>query len=118
MTVDIARATIIRKFTNHRNHDLAGSEKISDVKMYTALKDAAVALVDFKAFSKGKALFKQRNMDAIIARRNVLYNEALGDGQDLPLVAAFQKALKQLWNGADQDYWEHEAADEPEDVHV
>lgn len=118
MTIDVARATIIRKFTNHRNHDLAGIEKISDVKMYNALKEAATALVDFKAFSKGKALFKQRNMEAIISRRNDLYNTALAEELDLPLVAAFQKALKQLWNSADQDYWDQQAVDEPEDVHM
>lgn len=117
MNVESARSTLIRKFTNHRNHDV-GAEKSNTVKMYTALREAAAALVDFKAFSKGKALFKRQRMDAIMARRNEIYKEYLADEHELPLIAAFQKALKELWNGTDQDQWETQAADEPEDIHA
>lgn len=118
MSYDSAKSTIIRKFTNHRNHDL-GVDKISSVKQFQALRDAAMALVDFKAFSKGKTLFKKRNNSFIMKRRDEIYNESLTNKDrslHIPLVAAFQKALKELWNEADQDHWEQQAADDMEDV--
>lgn len=107
----------MRKFTNHRNHDL-NPEKVNTVKMYNALKEAAASLIDFKAFTKGKVLFKKKNMEAIIAKRNEIYKEALANDIELPLVGAFQKALRLLWNDADQDLWERLGADEVVDVRM
>lgn len=107
-------------FTNHRNHDLAVS-KCSSTKLMSALKEAAAALVDYKAFSKGKALFKRQNNEEIISRRNRIYSDSLllaDESLHLPLVACYQKALKEKWNEADQEYWERAAADEPEDIHA
>lgn len=115
MNVEDARTTIVKKFTNHRNH-CVNVDKISSVKMYQALREAAAALVDYKAFSKGKSLFKRRNLDTIIERRNSIYSDSLNTDSPLPLISAYQKALKELWNEADQDHWERSAADEPEDI--
>lgn len=120
MGIDSARTTILKRFTNHRNHDMAIAKVSSDSKLQLALKEAATALVDYKAFSKGKALFKKRNSEALIARRNALYSETLlqdDESVHLPLVACYQKALKEMWNECDQQHWEAQAADEPEDIY-
>jgi hypothetical protein len=36
---------------------------------------------------------------------------------DIPLVAAYQKALKLLWSECDQEYWEEQAVNEAEDIY-
>lgn len=119
MSIETARSTIIRKFTNHRNYEL-GVESTNGAKQVQALKDAAVALVDFKAFSKGKARFKKQNISHIMKRRDELYKESLKHDDKslhLPLIVAFQKALKELWNNADHEHWEMQAADDAEDIY-
>lgn len=107
--------TIVRKFTNYRNHERrSGDFAVSEHQMYEALKEAGAALVDWKAITKGKTLFKRRNRAEINKRRDeILSNEA---NSRLPKVAAYQIALKELWRDAKQEMWEERAIDDRDDV--
>lgn len=110
-----ARKTIVRKFTNERNR--AKDKHLEDSsKRDSALRAAAAAMVDYTAYSKGKSLFRRVKNDLIVERRNEIINEA-GGMVKMPVAAAHQKALKELWNEADQEYWESGAIDEVDDVH-
>ena len=71
-----------------------------------AMRAAANALVDFTTFSKGRALFRKKNKAEIETRRNML----LADDPRITHIGAYQRSLKELWEGADQDRWEDEAA--------
>lgn len=129
-----ARKIIIRKYTNYRNREqerlVSG---VTDRKYMRALEEAAAALVDYKVISKGKSLFKRERHESIIRRRDEIFlahtnnvsmdvddddDEGSSDGQHqpLPLVACYQKALKELWEKEDQRYWDERSADEPEDI--
>lgn len=115
MSVANARKTIVRKFTNERNR--AKDKDLEDsTKKDTALRAAAAAMVDYNAYSKGKSLFRRAKNDMIVERRNAIIDEAGGKNK-MPVAAAHQKALKELWSNADQAYWESEAADDVDDVH-
>lgn len=129
MNIKEARKIIIRKFTNYRNKEMDRlAIGVSDRKMYQAMQDAAAALIDYRFLTKGKSLFKREMHDDIIKRRDVIYagqgSESEGedveeenDGKRLPLIACYQRALKELWDEQDQDEWEGRGGDEPEDIH-
>jgi hypothetical protein len=70
------------------------------------MKLAAVALVDMKTFSKGRDLFKRRKASEILIRRD----EIMLANPEISQVGAYQKALKQLWSDADQDWWDVQAS--------
>lgn len=113
-----ARKCIIRKFTNYRNKhqtESALKEGMSDAKLYEAMKKAATSLLDYRTFTKGKSIFAKQNEAMIVARRDKIYKEENEDG--LPLIACYQKALKEFWLTADRDHWENLAIDQPEDLH-
>ena len=109
MTLAKAREGIMRKFTNYRGRHLK-SDGISDTAQqeFESRKLAAAALVDWKTLSRGRALFKRRNYSAIITRREELMKE----DPKLCQLGAFQKAFKERWQAADQEYYEREASDE------
>lgn len=132
MDLKEAKTIIIRKFTNYRNKELERSTAgVNDRKMYMAMLESATALADLQIISKGRALFKNEMNDAIVKRRDELFmsqvsaaadSEGEDSGEDtsekrLPLIACYQKALKELWEEADKESWEEKAANEPEDVH-
>lgn len=132
MDLKEARTIIIRKFTNYRNKEMERSSSgVNDRKMHSAMLEAGSALADFQITSKGRALFKQEMNEAIIKRRDAMFleqvastgdsdDEGLGDDTSekrLPLIACYQKALRELWEREDQETWEERAADVPEDVH-
>ena len=77
-----------------------------------ALKAAAAALVDLKAFSKGRNVFKREMHDAIVSRKTSIM---LGH-PDISAIGAYQKGLKELWDEADQEAWEEKAANEGKDI--
>lgn len=113
-----ARKCIIRKFTNYRNKhqtESALKEGMSDAKLYEAMKKAATSLLDYRTFTKGKSLFAKQNESTIMARRDDIFKNENKDG--LPLIACYQKALKESWLVADRDHWENLAIDQPEDLH-
>ena len=112
MDVASARDSIVRKFTNYRSNRKKPDASLEQ-EMIDALKTAATALVDFKTYSKGKNLFKRRMSSEIMARRD----EIIQANSDIPLIAAYQKALKQLWAECDQDYWEAQAVGEADDIY-
>lgn len=114
MDITLARSTIIRKFTNYRSDTLRKTRTVlteNELEM-DSLKQAAIALVDMKSFSKGRALFKKRNEEKILAKRDAIHQK-----EGIPQIAAFQKALRILWDEADQDFWETQAIGEVEDIH-
>lgn len=82
--------------------------------MHEALKEAAASLVDWKAITKGKTLFKRRNRAEINKQRDEILSDE--DNSRLPKVAAFQIALKELWRNADQEMWEERATEDRDDV--
>jgi len=113
MTLAIARETIIRKFTNYRNAKKRSSEtRLTETDLYDAMKQAASALVDLKTFSKGRSLFKKNHFPQITTLRDTIVRET----PSISRVGAFQKAMKVLWDGADQEYWETRAVGESEDI--
>ena len=97
-----AREAIVRKFTNYRNRNRSKDQSNEAVE---AMKDAAAALLDLKTSSKGRSLFKRRKFTEILDRRD----QILESDPQIPAVAAFQKAYKQMWTDADQEYWEAQA---------
>lgn len=112
-----AQKCIIRKFTNYRNkyqEKKEAAEGVSQKKLYEAMKKAAASLLDWRAFTKGKAAFAQRMDSTILKRRDDIFEHENEDG--LPLIACYQKALKELWRNADQDSWEKKGLDEPDDI--
>lgn len=112
MDIKQARCTIVRKFTNERNR-IKEKDDSQNAKLEAAMNAAATALVDFRTFSRGKSLFKEQNHAEILTRRAEIL--AMEDG--LPLVAAHQRALKELWHDADQELWETQALLEPDDLY-
>jgi len=114
MTIACAKETIVRKFTNYRNkHKNEDEDLLRHHEMSEKMLVAAAALVDLKAYSKGKRLFRKRMYDGIAASRDTL----LKHNSNLSHIGAFQKALKQMWDAEDHDYWEAQAAGDPEDVY-
>jgi len=114
MTIASAREIIIRKFTNYRNSRKRNDDKNAvDREIIESLNTAASAIMDLKAFSGGKRLFKKECHNEIAAKRD----ELVEDDPELPLVAAYQKALKTLWDNADHDFWENKAGDIIEDIY-
>lgn len=112
MDIKQARCTIVRKFTNERNR-VKEKDDSRNAKLEAAMNAAATALVDFRTFSRGKSLFKDQNHAEILERRaDILTME-----EGLPLVAAHQRALKELWHEADQEYWDTRALLECDDLH-
>ena len=77
------------------------------------MKSAASALVDLKTYSKGRTLFKKKRNTEILAKRA----EIMAKDPSLPKIAAYQKALKQLWSNQDQDVWEARATGEANDIY-
>jgi G3E family GTPase len=124
LTLAAARESIVRKFTNYRNQKLrsetcscgnSNSTREGDEhsKLVESMKLAASALIDMKTFSKGRNLFKVKQWDEIVRRRGDIMKE----DPSMPKVSAYQKALKELWFAADQDWWEAQAAGELEGVY-
>ena len=90
MTIEEARNTIIRKFTNYRNKVERNAKKVStNDDIIEAMKSAAYALIDLRTVSNGKNLFRRKHHEMIISRRDTLMKE----DPSLPQVAAYQKAL-------------------------
>ena len=113
----MAKETIVQKFTNTRNswkRNSHGENRVSERELHDAMVSAANALVDLKSFSKGKSLFRKKNENEIIEKRNVLVNSPI----NMSPIGAYQKALRILWSEADQDKWEAKAAGELEDIYV
>ena len=109
MTPAKARKSIVRKFTNYRTRHLKPNGISETANQETeSRKLAASALVDWKTLSNGRALFKRRNYANIITRRGQLMKE----DPKLCQLGAFQKAYRELWQAADQDYYEREASNE------
>jgi hypothetical protein len=71
------------------------------------MKAAAAALCDLKAASRGRALFKQKHYSDIIKRRDSI----LEANPDIGPLGAYQKAFKEAWLEADQEYWESQGAE-------
>jgi hypothetical protein len=114
MTISTARETIVRKFTNYRNNFKRNMEdRLTDRHLYDSMKEAASALVDLKTYSKGRNLYKRRNRDVILTKRD----EILSETPELTKIGAFQKAMKHLWGSADQGYWEAQGVGEAEDIY-
>jgi hypothetical protein len=78
------------------------------------MKEAAKALVDLKTFSKGRNLFKKRKHIEVIAKRD----ELISNNPEISKIGAYQKALKQLWANADQEFWEAQAIGEVQDIYA
>lgn len=112
MTQASAMDALVRKFTNYRNTRKRGLDEVQ-ISIIENLKIAAAAIVDLKTYSKGKTLFKMRKSAEILARRDELVEE----NQDLSQVGAYQKALKELWVSADQEFWEAQAASVADDIY-
>jgi hypothetical protein len=109
MTLAKARESIVRKFTNYRTRHLKPDEpSVSAQQDLESRKVAASALFDLKTASKGRNHFKRKNYPDIIRRRDQL----LKDDPKQSQVGAFQKASKEMWQAADQGYWEREASEE------
>lgn len=131
MDLEEARKIIIRKFTNYRNRTMEDMNKGVHSKEFTyALLESASALLDFRALSKGKVLFKRERNAEIMKRRDEIFAEQSkpNDSEEseeeeeaarsakLPLVACYQRALKELWEAEDQVSWEQRGIGEPDDV--
>lgn len=69
--------------------------------------NAASVLYDLKTATKGRSLFKRNKYDEIIKRRK----EIIDDQPSMSQVGAFQMALRELWEKADQEYWERKGSD-------
>jgi CHASE3 domain sensor protein len=98
-----AREAIVRKFTNYRNRNKAKDQSQESIE---TMKETAAAFLDIRASTQGRSHFKRRKFTAILARRDQILEEDPG----LPQVAAFQKAFKEMWNEADQEFWEEQAS--------
>ena len=109
MTYSIARDTIVRKFTNYRNHHKQVESRRSNQTV--ALKEAGEKLADLKTYNRGKRLFKAKHQDAIDARRI----ELLASNPTMLPIVAYQKALKVLWANEDEAYWDSLAETEFKD---
>jgi hypothetical protein len=109
MTLAKARESIVRKFTNYRTRHHKPDETPSSTQQeMESRKIAASALFDLKTVTKGRNRFKRKKYSDIIRRRDELMKE----DPKLSQVGAFQKSFKELWQEADQDYWEQEASQE------
>jgi len=114
MSLATARETIVRKFTNYRNkHKDEDEGSARHQETMEKMEASAAVLVDFRSYSKGKRLFRKRMYDDIVAKRELLQEQ----DPSLCQIAAFQKALKSMWDNADQDYWETQAAGDPDDIY-
>ena len=113
MTRASAIDALVRKFTNYRNSRKKTTDENRASEDTDALKAAAAALVDLKTYSKGRNLFKERNNAEILAKRDLLMEE----NPKLSRVGAFQKALKELWHDADQEFWDAQATSEADDIY-
>jgi hypothetical protein len=103
--------TIIRKFTNYRNSRKRQME--GGTAEIEIMKVAAAALVDLKSFSKGRSLFRRERREEILARRS----EILENDPKATPVGAYQVSLKELWEAANQKYWEQRAAELSQDIY-
>lgn len=129
-----ARKVLVRKYTNYRNKELEEiNSGVCDRKFYRQLEAAGAALADFRFLTKGKSAFKREMHQEIIQRRDQIFvqqsktrfeadeegeqEEEPTDKERLPLIACYQRALKELWEEADQQHWQERAADEPQDIH-
>ena len=112
MLLSEARQALLRKWSNYRHTkiDMSSSPNAPQV---AALKAAAAALCDLKAYSKGKSLFKERNEARIKTRQN----QILGQNPSMSQIGAYQTALKELWRQEDQESWEAQADASTEDIY-
>lgn len=94
---------------------LETSGAVSEVNMYQALQKASSALLDWRTSSKGRAAFARRMEKEITKRRDEIYENE--NEEKHPLVACYQIALKELWNKADQNYWETQGMADPDDIY-
>lgn len=108
MTNSTAREAIIRKFTNYRKN-----KADNDSAEANAMRYAADLIANFQSYSKGQSLFKKRKHNEIRARRNEL---CLAD-PGLAQIAAYSKAVKQLWaEEVDHAHWESQAREIGDEV--
>ena len=113
MDYSSAKDAIIRKFTNYRNNRRRNATAtVDEGDLLQAMKTAASALFDLKAFSNGRELFKKRMQPEIVARRS----EILREKPNTHMIAAFQMAFKEMWERADKDLWEQRAGEESENI--
>ena len=77
------------------------------------LKALAAALVDLKTFSRGRGCFKKHNHQDICTRRDEILSAKPGTSY----IGAYQTSFKELWDKADQDYWEKQAVGEMRDIY-
>jgi hypothetical protein len=106
MTMSKANNAILRKFTNERFR-YKGEGSNTHKQETDALKTAASALFDLKSVTKGRNLFRRKKYGEILQRRDSIVRE----DPSLGFAGAFQRALKELWQEADQDYWEREGSE-------
>ena len=101
---------IVRKFTNYRN---TRKKQLDDrVVELEAIKNAAAALTELKAYSNGRDVFRQEKHSEITERKK----ELMHTGEVTSGVGAYQRAVRELWEEEDQDYWEEKAAEYGKDV--
>jgi hypothetical protein len=111
-----AREALLRKFTNYHNNQKRTAQAGLDspaADTITAMNVSASALFDMKNQTSGRDLFRQEMEPDIMARRAEILKETPG----LSPIAAFQKALKELWDRADQAVWAEEALVSSEDIY-
>jgi hypothetical protein len=113
MSYSNAREALLRKFTNYHNNQKRNTGLDSSTEMIAAMNVSASALFDMKSQTSGRDLFRQRMESDIMARRTEILNEVPG----LSPIAAFQKALKELWDRADRAVWEKEAVASSKDIY-
>ena len=73
MSLATARETIVRKFTNYRNkYKNEEGDPSLNLDVSEKMQDAASALVDLKAYGKGKRMFRRHMLDDINARKDAI----------------------------------------------
>ena len=112
MTQATARDIIVRKFTNYRNNRRDKSDDNGRAEV-DALEANAVALMELRSYSKGKALFNKEKEKEIATRKAML----LAADPSLVPIGALQKAMKQLWAEADREFWEAQASSDDEEIY-
>jgi hypothetical protein len=103
---------IVRKFTNYRNYERVKQKITGKTKATDTINNAAATLLELKAFSKGRDLFKEENHSQITVRKT----EILLSGEVTSSVGAYQRALRELWEEADQEDYEKRAKTARKDI--
>jgi hypothetical protein len=113
MSSESARTAVIRKFTNYRNLHKNETTSSGENTEVAAMREVANQLADFRTYSKGRTVFKLRKHNEIRARQEALCRA----DPSLAPIAAYSKAVKQLWSEEDDHgYWEAEARELGDDI--